>query len=198
MSVQLDNRHRQVFDAYEKFQKFIATLSDSTPCYLAVLQDISELTKMDTSASGLTPDTTASSVSASPARIHSAGGLGLAGLFGGPLAISYLIYRNLISLGRTDLLPKAAAWFIPCVLLWAYCILSFPPDLISQWIPYLPQTILWWIVVRHLFAGVHAEFAADGGVFKPRWQAVRFGFFTFLGLKVGFFAIGVLKDLWVQ
>jgi hypothetical protein len=153
---------------------------------------------MDTSVSAPTPQTVESPINAPLARIHSVGGLGLGGFFGGPLAISYLVYRDLVALGRTDLLPKAAAWFIPCILLWSYCLLSFPPDPISQLIPYLPQTVLWWIIARHLFAGIHAEFAANGGAFKSKWQAVRLGFFTFLGLKVVFFVAAVLKELWVQ
>jgi len=48
MSVQLDSRHRQVFDADEKLQKIIATLSDGTSCYPAVLRDIPKLTSMRT------------------------------------------------------------------------------------------------------------------------------------------------------
>ena len=156
------------------------------------------LAKMDTSVSISTPQTVEAPTSAPLVRIYSVGGLGLGGFFGGPLAISYLVYRDLVALGRTDLLLKAAAWFIPCVLLWSYCLLSFPPDPISQWIPYLPQTVLWWIIARHLFSGIYVEFAVNGGTFKSKWQAVRFGFFTFLGLKVIFFAAAVLKGLLVQ
>ena len=129
------------------------------------------------------------------AHVHTTGGFGLGGFFGGPLAISYLIYRDLITLGRTDLFRKAFAWFAPFVVLWLYCLLSFPPDLISQWILYLPQTILWWIVSRHLFAGIHTKYKAAGGLFKSKWQAVRFGFFVFLGLKVFFFFVGVVAKL---
>ncbi len=120
----------------------------------------------------------------------------MAGFFGGPLAVSHLIYRDLLNLGRKDLVPKAAAWFVPCLLLWIYCVLRFPPDLISQWIAYLPQTILWWVIASRLLAGTHAKFVADGGLFRSRWQAVRFGFFVFLGLKVAFFVAGVLQELW--
>lgn len=122
----------------------------------------------------------------------------MAGFFGGPLTISYLIYRDLIALGRKDLVPKAAAWFVPCLLLWIYCVLSFPPDLISQWIPYLPQTILWWVIARHVFGGTQAKFVANGGLFKSRWQAVRFGFFVFLGLKIAFFSVGLLQEVSVR
>ena len=64
--------------------------------------------------------------------------------------MSYLIYCDLVGLGRRDLLGAAAAWFGAFILFWLYCLFSFPPDLISQWIPYLPQTILWWIIARHL------------------------------------------------
>lgn len=128
-------------------------------------------------------------------RIHCSGGLGWGGFFGGPLAISYLIFRDLTSLGRTDLLPTAAAWFAPFILFWLYCLFSFPPDFISQWILYLPQTILWWIVARHLSVGIHRAYEASGGLFKSKLNAVRTGFFIFLGLKVTFFAVGSLKDL---
>jgi len=153
---------------------------------------------MDTSAS--VPSHLAANLTAgtTPARVHSSIGLGLGGFFGGPLAISYLIYRDLVSLGRTNLLPKAAAWFIPCILLWGFFLLRFPPDPISQWIPYLPQTVLWWLIARHLFGRILAQHVAEGGEYKSRWQAVRFGFFTFLGLKVVFFCAEVLAYLWAS
>jgi hypothetical protein len=125
-------------------------------------------------------------------QVHSCAGLGLGGFFGGPLAITYLIYRDLASLGRTDLLSKVAIWFVPLIVFWLYCLFSFPPDLISQWTLYLPQTILWWIVARHLLADIHRVYRAAGGSFYSRWHAVRFGFFVFLGLKLIFFVTGAL------
>jgi hypothetical protein len=130
--------------------------------------------------------------SESSLRIFDSGGLGWSGFFGGPLAISYLIYRDLRALGHTDLLPKVAVWFIPCILFWLYCLLSFPRDLVSQWILYLPQTILWWILARHLLGKIQADFAIAGGKFRTRWAAVRLGFFTFLGMKLFFYVVGAL------
>lgn len=121
-------------------------------------------------------------------KIHRLGGLGLAGFFGGPLALSYLIYRDLVVLRRQDLLLTTALWFGPFILFWLYCIFSFPPDLISQWIIYLPQTILWWIVARHLLGKIHADYQKQGGPFLSRWRAVKFGILACIALKVFFFA----------
>ena len=134
----------------------------------------------------------ASTSEAEQSRIFDSGGLGWGGFFGGPLAISYLIYRDLVALRRTDLLPSVFARFVPCILFWLLCVLSFPPDLITQWIYYLPQTILWWILSRHLLTGIYVKFVAAGGSFKSRWTAVGFGFFTFLGLKLFFYVLGAL------
>jgi hypothetical protein len=130
-----------------------------------------------------------------PVSIYSAGGLGCGGFFGGPLAMAYLIYRDLISLGRADLFLKVAMWFVPFIVFWLYCLFSFPPDLISQWILYLPQTILWWIVARHLFVEIHRTHKVSGGQFNSKWQSVRFGFLVFLGLKLTFFIAEELKAL---
>lgn len=109
--------------------------------------------------------------------------------------MAYLIYRDLTSLGRADLFSKVAMWFIPFIFFWLYCLFSFPPDLISQWTLYLPQTILWWIVARHLFVEIHRAHKDSGGSFNSRWQAVRFGFLVFLGLKLTFFIAEELKAL---
>lgn len=128
-------------------------------------------------------------------RVHRLGGLGLAGFFGGPLAISYLIYRDLVALRRPDLLLTAAFWFGPFILFWLYCLFSFPPDLISQWIPYLPQTIIWWMVARHLLRKIHASYRERGGLFLSRWRAVGFGITTFGALKMLFFIADVGVDL---
>ena len=128
-------------------------------------------------------------------RINRIGGLGLAGFFGGPLAISYLIYRDLVVLGRKDLLLAKAGCFGPLILFWLYCIFSFPPDLISQWILYLPQTILWWFMARHLLSKAHAGYQEQGCQFLSRWRAVRFGVFTFVVLKIFFFVSDVGIDL---
>ncbi|MCU6499568.1 hypothetical protein LPN04_17375 [Rugamonas sp. A1-17] len=127
--------------------------------------------------------------------VYSVGGLGCGGFFGGPLAMAYLIYRDLTLLGRADLFSKVAMWFVPFIVFWLYCLFSFPPDLISQWTLYLPQTILWWIVARHLFAEVHRTHKVSGGLFNSKWQAVRFGFLVFLGLKLTFFVVEELKAL---
>jgi hypothetical protein len=128
-------------------------------------------------------------------KIHRLGGLGMAGLFGGPLALSYLIYRDLVMLRRQDLLYTAALWCVPIILFWLYCIFSFPPDLISQWIVYLPQTILWWIVARHLLGKIHADYQQRGGPFLSRWRAVRFGILSWISFKILFFAADFVIDL---
>jgi hypothetical protein len=128
-------------------------------------------------------------------KIHCIGGLGWAGLFGGPVAISFLVYKDLVALGREDLLKTAAIWYGLFILIWLYFLLSTPPDLISQWIPFLPQTILWWIVARHLFGSLHSGHRMQGGLFFSRWRSIRFGFFTFLVLKLIFFVIAVVFDL---
>ena len=88
-------------------------------------------------------------------------------------------------------------WFAPFIVFWLYCLFSFPPDLISQWILYLPQTILWWIVARHLFSEIYRTHKLSGGLFNSRWQAVRFGFLLFLGLKLTFFIVDELRVLWL-
>jgi len=153
---------------------------------------------METTASNLSAQVTEPNPIAGSVRIFSTGSLGLGGFFGGPLAILYLICRDLVALGCTDLLSKTFVWFVPFLLFWSYCLFSFPPDFLSQFILYLPQTILWWIVARHLFGKLHLEFASNGGVFRSKWQAIRFGFFTFLGLKVVFFLAGMVWELWAK
>jgi hypothetical protein len=129
-----------------------------------------------------------------PKLIHTIAGLGLGGFFGGPLAISYLIYRDLVTLGLESNLRVAAAWFGPLILFWIFCIFKFPPDFISQFILYLPQSILWWIVARHLLLGVHTKYRNNGGMFRTQLSAVRFGIFTFLTLKIVFFVGSVVND----
>lgn len=133
-----------------------------------------------------------------PKLIHTIGGLGLGGFFGGPLAISYLIYRDLVALGLEANLRVAAAWFGPLILFWIFCIFKFPPDFISQFILYLPQSILWWIVARHMLVGVHTKYRNNGGKFRTRLSAVRFGFFTFLALKIVFFVGGIVNDQFLK
>lgn len=153
------------------------------------------MSTIETSATSSTAAGTDSQHVNAPVLIHSAGGLGWGGFFGGPLAMAYLIYRDLTSLGRADLFPKVAMWFVPFIVFWLYCVLSFPPDFISQWILYLPQTILWWIVARHIFVEIYRTHKFSGGSFNSKWQAVRFGFLVFLGLKLTFFIVEELKVL---
>lgn len=131
-------------------------------------------------------------------RFHGTGGLALAGFFGGPLALYYLADRDLRVSKQSELRRRTAAWFIPLSAVWLYFLFSFPPDLISQWIAYLPQTILWWMVVRHLFRDAHAALVQQGALKHSKWRAVRFGFFVFLGLKVLLFAGFLLFDLWLS
>jgi hypothetical protein len=166
------------------------------PTLILITFDISKMmSTMETPATGSTALGTDSQHVSAPVSIYSTGGLGWGGFFGGPLAIAYLIYRDLTSLGRADLFPKVALWFVPFIVFWLYCLFSFPPDLISQWILYLPQTILWWIVARHLFAEIYRKHKLSGGSFTPKWEAVRFGFLVFLGLKLIFFIVGELAAL---
>lgn len=113
----------------------------------------------------------------------------MAGLFGGPLALSYLLYRDLGVLGRPDLRWRALAWFGPLSGVWLYCLLTLPPDLISQWIGYLPQTLLWWIVARHLVRIAHAGHVQGGGLFFSRWRGVGAGLVMFCILKLTFFML---------
>jgi hypothetical protein len=150
---------------------------------------------METSA--MTPTVAGTDSHGGDARVsvYSAGGLGWGGFFGGPLAMAYLIYRDLTLLGRADLFSKLAMWFVPFIAFWLYCLFSFPPDLISQWTLYLPQTILWWIVARHLLLEVQRTHSVSGGLFNSKWRAVRFGFLVFLVLKLTFFIAGELKAL---
>lgn len=118
-----------------------------------------------------------------PPEIFSIGGLAVAGFFGGPLALFYLADRDLRDLHEPALRRRLTHWFIPLSAVWLYFLFSFPPDLISQWLPYLPQTILWWMVVRHLLRQAHAGFAQRGVVMRPKYDAFEFGFCVFLGLK---------------
>lgn len=118
-----------------------------------------------------------------PPEIFSIGGLAVAGFFGGPLALLYLADRDLRALHEPALRRRLARWFVPLSVVWLYFLFSFPPDLVSQWLPYLPQTILWWMVVRHLFRQAHAGFVERGIVMRPKYDAFEFGFCVFLGLK---------------
>jgi hypothetical protein len=131
-------------------------------------------------------------------RIYSSGGLALAGLFGGPLSMVYLHYRDLKALGLSDRLWVCAAWFVPLIALWLYFIFTVPPDVISQLIPFLPQTMLWWMVARHLLASVQVDHRNEGGLFRSQWAAVRFGLVIFGALKILFFAGGVARDVWLK
>ncbi|MFC5461166.1 hypothetical protein [Massilia niabensis] len=127
-------------------------------------------------------------------RIFSTGGLALAGLFGGPLAIAYLTCCDLKTLGLSDRLRACAAWFGPLIALWFYLIFSVPPDVISQLLPHLLQVILWWMVARHLLARTHARYRNEGGLFRSRWTAVGMGIATYFALKL-VFAAGVFAQL---
>lgn len=127
-------------------------------------------------------------------EIFSIGGLAVAGFFGGPLALFYLADRDLRALQEPALRRRLAHWFIPLSAVWLYFLFSFPPDLLSQWISYLPQTILWWMVVRHLFRQAHAGFAQRGIVMLPKYDAFEFGFCVFLGLKLVLWGGSVLVE----
>lgn len=129
-------------------------------------------------------------------KVHTLHGLGFAGLLGGPLAIAYLIYRDLVVLGRRDMLSIAAAWYAAFIVIWLYCLFRFPPDFISQWLGYLPQAILWWIVARHLLRTAHISYQGQGGMFYSPWRAVRFGIRMFIALKILFLVIAVGFDRW--
>lgn len=118
-----------------------------------------------------------------PPEIFSIGGLAVAGFFGGPLALFYLANRDLSTLHEPALQRRLAHWFIPLSAVWLYFLFNSPPDLVSQWLPYLPQTILWWMVVRHLFRQAHAGFVQRGIAMRPKYDAFEFGFCVFLGLK---------------
>lgn len=126
--------------------------------------------------------------------IFSTGALALAGLFGGPLAIAYLMYCDLKTLGLSDRLRACAAWFGPLIALWFYLIVIAPTDVISQWVHHLPQVILWWMVARHLLAGIHARYRNEGGLFRSRWTAVGMGFATYFALKL-VFAVGIFAQI---
>jgi len=129
-------------------------------------------------------------------QIHSLGGIGLAGLFGGPLAAGYLTYRNLQTLGLSGQAPAAVAWFALLMAVWLYFIFSVPPDLLSQLIPFFPQAFLWWLTTRHILGKAHTVYRAEGGFFRSKWAAVRIGLFIFLALKIIFFAGGVVSNIW--
>ena len=129
-----------------------------------------------------------------PPKIFTLGGLGLGGFFGGPLAITYLIYRDLIALELRSKFRIVAIWFTPLILFWIYCIFNFPPDFISQFILHFPQAILWWIVARHLLSSIHRNHISNDGLFRSRWSAVRFGIFTFFSLKIIFFIFGIMNE----
>jgi len=129
-----------------------------------------------------------------PPEIFSTGGLAVAGFFGGPLALFYLADRDLRALREPALRRRLKSWFIPLTVIWLYFLFGFPPDLVSQWIAYLPQTILWWMVVRHLFRQAHAGFRQRGAAVLPKYNAFEFGFCVFIGLKVLLWAGSTLFD----
>ena len=110
--------------------------------------------------------------------------------------MAYLIYRDLVTLDRRDRLPVAAVWFTFFTLFWLYCIFSFPPDLISQWLLYFPQTILWWMVASHLLADLHAAHREHGGYFFSRWRGVSVGLGIFIVIKTLFLVGSVGFEHW--
>jgi hypothetical protein len=112
--------------------------------------------------------------------------------------MGYLIYRDLKALGLSDRLRLCAAWFVPLIAFWLYFIFSVPPDVISQLIPFLPETILWWMVARHCLAPIHADYRKEGRLFRSRWAAAGLGLATFCALKIVFFAGGVAHDMWLR
>lgn len=129
-------------------------------------------------------------------EIQTISGLWLGGFFGGPFAMTYLIYRDLVALGRTDVLCGVAAWFVPFSLFWLYCLVSFPPDFVSQFLLYLPQTIFWWIVARHILRNVHASVPDGGVLFVSRWRAVAFGVSVFAAMKLLILLVRFAFDGW--
>jgi hypothetical protein len=123
-------------------------------------------------------------------KINSVGGLALAGLSGGPLAILLLTYFDLKVIGRSNEFRRVLIWFTPLIALWICMVLVVPPDLLSQLIPFIPQVFLWWVVVRRLLSNTHNQYQSDGGLFRSKWRSVWFGFLVFAALRIAVFTLG--------
>lgn len=128
-------------------------------------------------------------------RIYTVGGVALAGLFGGPLVVCYLIIRNLQVLNRFGRIFMAAAIFLPLILIWLYVIFSVPGDLLSQLIPYFPQVLIWWLATRYVMMDCQVAHMNSGGQSRSKWGAVRFGLASFAILKWIFFLVDVSSGL---
>lgn len=127
-------------------------------------------------------------------KINSLGGLALAGLSGGPLAILLLTYRDLKVIGRLKEFRRVLIWFTPLIALWICMILVAPPDFLSQLIPFIPQVFLWWVVVRRLLSDTHNQFHNESGLFRSKWRSIWFGFLVFAAMRLALFALGWFLD----
>ena len=117
-------------------------------------------------------------------QLHSLGGIALAGLFGGPIASGYLTFRNLQLLGHPNPAKKTLICFVPLVTVWLFIIFKSQPDVISQFIPFLPPILIWWLVARYVLNEAHTTHKSMGGGFKSKFNSTCFGLLTLIALKI--------------
>jgi hypothetical protein len=122
-------------------------------------------------------------------KVHSIGGIALAGLFGGPIASAYLTFRNLQLLGHPNPARKVLVWFVPLTAVWLFISYKSHSDVISQLIPYLPQVFIWWLIARYFLKKSTITHRSLGGGFKSKFFSAGFGLLTTLTVRIVEFAI---------
>ncbi len=138
---------------------------------------------------------TRSELLGSPRKIYGLGGVALAGLVGGPLAVAYLVYRNLSMMGLQRKIGISAMILVPMVAIWLYVQFHVPPDALSQLVAFLPQVALWWLGARYMLSSAHRGHKDRGGSFRSAWAGFGVGWvalgtlwiFTFVLKKLGAF-----------
>lgn len=123
--------------------------------------------------------------------IHGLGAIALAGLFGGPIAIGYLVWRNFSALYLKERRGRAIVFLVLFTAFWFYVALHVPPDLMSQLIPLLPQLAIWWLAARYFLARAHARHKAGGGKFRSLWIAIGVGVLVNIIFKAALYVLGL-------
>ena len=110
--------------------------------------------------------------------------IALASLVGGPLATWWLVDRNTVALGLARERRRAAGFFAVASAFWFWVLFNVPPDALSEFIPHVPQVLLWTLFTVHLLRRHHRVHRAAGGTFRSAWVAFGFALLVSIALRV--------------
>jgi hypothetical protein len=120
---------------------------------------------------------------------NSIGSTVLAGFIGGPLAIAYIFKENSAALNFCINTRRNIALLLVALSIWLFGAICVPPDAISQLLFLLPQTVLWWLVIRQLMQKSVIAHQSNGGEFKSKWHAAKVGLVFKIASMALFFII---------